>query len=374
MWIYANDEKIRYIGRIDWSMEKEPVWVFPGTSAEFGFTGSVLRIHVENFNEYWQSYLGCILDQVQSAFYLKKSGETVIEVKVPENESGVHHVLFFKRQDGCHEMKILGFEIGDNEKLLDLPPVSERRIEVYGDSVSAGESVEAIDYTGKTDPEHEGGFANCWYSFPWLTARMLGAQLHDIAQGGIALMDGQGWFHRPQQTGMETAWDKIHYNTMLGKMTKWDFSRYVPQVVIVALGQNDNYPDDYMKEESEKKAQNDCIHEQDQVMKTDSAYPYYCKMADKWRSHYKDFLQKIRSVYPGAWIICCTTILQHDKSWDDAIEQVVASMEDKKISHFLFKRNGAATPGHPRIPEQYEMAEEMADYIENVLRVFAEEE
>lgn len=77
-------------------------------------------------------------------------------------------------------------------------------------------------------PEHEGGFSNCWYSFPWLTARMLGAQLHDIAQGGIALMDGQGWFHRPQQTGMETAWDKIHYNIMLGKMMKWDFSRYVP--------------------------------------------------------------------------------------------------------------------------------------------------
>ena len=49
---------------------------------------------------------------------------------MPENESGVHHVLFFKRQDGCHELKILGFEIGDGERLIELPPVSERRIEV----------------------------------------------------------------------------------------------------------------------------------------------------------------------------------------------------------------------------------------------------
>lgn len=146
MWICANDERIRYTGRIDCRVEAEPVWVFPGSSAEFWFSGEVLRIHVENFNEYWQNYLGCILDQVQSAFYLKKSGETVIEVRVPENESGVHHVLFFKRQDGCHELKILGFEIGDGERLIELPPVSERRIEVYGDSVSAGESVEAIDF------------------------------------------------------------------------------------------------------------------------------------------------------------------------------------------------------------------------------------
>ena len=327
---------------------------------------------MENFNEYWQNYLGCILDQVQSAFYLKKFGETVIEVKVPENESGVHHVLFFKRQDGCHELKILGFEIGDGERLIYLPPVSGRRIEVYGYSVSAGESVEAIDFTGKTDMEHEGGFSNCWFSFPWLTARMLGAELHDIAQGGIALMDGQGWFHRPVQTGMETAWDKVHYNSVFGEMTEWDFSKFVPQVVIVALGQNDNYQVDYMKVEAEKKVQGVCVYEQesDQVTQVENGYSYCCEMADKWRNHYKDFLKKLRGVYPEAWIVCCTTVLQHDKSWDDAIDRVVDSMKDEKISHFLFSRNGVATPGHPRIPEQFEMAREMADYIENVLGVY----
>ena len=27
-------------------------------------------------------------------------------------------------------------------------------------------------------------------------------------------------------------------------------------------------------------------------------------------------------------------------------------------------------PGHPRIPEQFEMSREMADYIENVLGVY----
>ena len=32
--------------------------------------------------------------------YLKKSGETVIEVRVPENESGVHHVLFLRGRMG----------------------------------------------------------------------------------------------------------------------------------------------------------------------------------------------------------------------------------------------------------------------------------
>lgn len=171
---------------------------------------------------------------------------------------------------------------------------------------------------------------------------------------------------------METAWDKIHYNTMLGEMTEWDFSKFVPQVVIVALGQNDNYPVDYMKVEAEKKAQGVCVYEQesDQVTQVENGYSYCCEMADKWRNHYKDFLKKLRGVYPEAWIVCCTTVLQHDKSWDDAIDRVVDSMKDEKISHFLFSRNGVATPGHPRIPEQFEMAREMADYIENVLGVY----
>ena len=80
-------------------------------------------------------------------------------------------------------------------------------------------------------------------------ARKQGAQIHYIAQGGIALMDGEGWYHEPEQIGMETVWNKVHYNTRLSGMSEWDFSKYIPKVVIVAVGQNDCHPEDYMKEE-----------------------------------------------------------------------------------------------------------------------------
>ena len=76
-------------------------------------------------------------------------------------------------------------------------------MEVFGDSVSCGEVSEALEYVGKPDPEHDGEYSNSWYSYAWMTARMLNAQIHDIAQGGIALLDGQGWFHEPDQIGME---------------------------------------------------------------------------------------------------------------------------------------------------------------------------
>jgi hypothetical protein len=93
---------------------------------------------------------------------------------------------------------------------------------------------------------------------------------------------------------------------------------------------------------------------------------YMCEKAILWREHYTEFLKKLRQVYPKASIVCCTTLLEHDSSWDKAIDDVVVSMGDRKISHCIFKRNGAATPGHLRIPETYEMARELADYIENL--------
>ena len=75
---------------------------------------------------------------------------------------------------------------------------------------------------------------------------------------------------------------------------------------------------------------------------------------------------KLRDKYPLACIVCCTTLLCHDKAWDNSIGQVVREMEDEKITQYIFKRNGRGTPGHLRIPEAEEMAEELAAYIEKL--------
>ena len=343
MRIEPQHKYLQYSGRIDWCDENAPVFVFPCTSVRMCFTGSTLKVHVKNKREYWENYLGCILDGEQTKLRLPDGEEeAVLEIAAGHVEEAVHEVLLFKRQDACHEAAFLGFEIGDGEKILELPPKPERRIEVYGDSVSAGEVSEAVDYTGRPDPEHNGEYSNSWYSYAWMTARKLDAQIHDVAQGGIALLDGTGWFNAPDYIGMETAWDKVHYNPAFGPASAWDFSEYTPQVVIVAIGQNDSNPEDYMK--------------------TD----YNGYQALRWKSVYGTFLTGIRSRYPDAWIICITTLLEHDPAWDRAIDEVCRGMRDKKIRHFMFRRNGAGTPGHLRVPEAEEMADELAAYIEGL--------
>lgn len=342
VWVKMNDERLSYSGRIDWSEGECPVFIYPCTWVKLRFTGDQLKLHIENHQAYWDNYMGCILDGKQLSLALPKEGRGVLTVPVEQEEKTEHEALIFKRQDACHEVKFFGIELADGARVFKTPEKPARRIEVYGDSVSAGEVSEAVEYTGCEDPKHNGEYSNSWYSYAWMTARKLNAEIHDIAQGGIALMDGTGWFHAPDYIGMETAWDKIRYNPELGKTLDWDFGKYDPQLIIVAIGQNDSNPEDYMKED------------------------FHGEKAEKWRRHYKGFLNQLRTIYPSAYIVCCTTLLRHDKAWDQAIGQAVEELQDERITQYLFGRNGDGTPGHLRIAEAEEMADELAAYIEDL--------
>lgn len=343
MKILPNNSSLIYSGRIDLSDPFAIVWTYPGTFVRMKFKGTQLFIHVRNKHNYWNNYLGVAEGDAQTKLLLPEEGEATIEIPLQTTQDNIHEVTIFKRQDACHELTILGFEINCNTddecELLEASPLPPRRIEVYGDSVSAGEVSEAVDYVAKADPEHNGEYSNSWYSYAWIAARKLDAQLHDIAQGGVALLDNTGWYHEPDYIGMEQVWNKMRYNPDYGTVKEWDFSKYTPDIVIVAIGQNDSHPDDYMK--------------------TD----YEGEKAKNWRTHYRQFLAKLRETYPDAWIICCTTLLQHDIGWDMSISQAVLDIADKKISHCVFQRNGKATPGHLRIPEAEEMAKELCHHI-----------
>lgn len=337
--ILPTDEHLQYMGRIDDADKNAPVLVYPYTMIKTKFTGTKAGIKLRNHRGCWDNYLGVIVDGVQTKVLLPHGDEEVCLTLAKDLENGWHDLTVFKRMDSCHTVTFLGL-IFDADAQLQVPEAKpEKKIEVYGDSVSAGEVSEAVDYVGKEDPEHQGQYSNSWYAYSAITARKLNAQLHDVAQGGIALLDGTGWFCDPVFLGMESVWDKVQYNPETGPTTSWDFSRYTPHVVIVAIGQNDNHPVDYMAEnyDSEK-----------------SVY---------WRDHYEMLIKNIRGKYPNALIILATTILNHDANWDKSIDEVCRRFGDDKIVHFMYSNNGSGTPGHIRIPEAEKMAEELTAFI-----------
>lgn len=350
--LLPNDNRLSWCGRVDWKDEASPVMVFPATSVTVRFrlkssTASGLRVHLSNRNGYWDNYMGVLVDGRQKSIRIVRDGECVLDVEIPlppntpcgANIETEHTFTLFKRQDSCHEVTLLSIELPDDAELLPPPPKPARRIEVFGDSVSAGEVCEAVYYEGVTDPVHFGEPSNSYFAFPWVTARKLCAELRDIAQGGIALQDGNGWYGTTDKWGMLTMWDTQHYAPKFGGVVKYDLMQWTPDAAVVAIAQNDSYPHDFMAED------------------------YDGAQAAKWREDYAELLRRIRGAYPDALIVCITTLLRHSPLWDKAIGQAVEGMGDKRIVQYLFRRNGAATDGHPRITEQEEMAGELAAFI-----------
>lgn len=336
--ILPDHECLQYSGRIQDDNKQAPQLVFACTSITTKVTGTKVRIVVSDERAFFDSYLGYIIDGVQGKVMIPGTDTTLITL-AEGLEDKEHDVLIFKRMAANHIVTFHGLVIDGDAKIAMPAPKPSRRIEVFGDSVSAGEISEAVEYLGQRDPEHNGEYSNSYYSYAWMTARKLNAEIHDTAQGGVALLDREGWFCGPRYVGMESMYDKVRYNPELPGLTQWDFSRWTPHVVVVAIGHNDNHPVDYMKAN------------------------YDSEVSKNWRRHYQMFVEKLRALYPKAYIILSTTIFEHDASWDRAIDEVCTRLNDPKISHFLYTNNGCGTPGHIRIPEAEVMSDELASYI-----------
>ncbi|MDP4088968.1 MAG: electron transporter RnfD [Bacillota bacterium] len=333
-------EKLSYSGRIDFNDPAVPVFIFPGSSVTMSFTGPSLRVLVENNHGYHDNYIGYIIDGVQKKALLSNEG-TIQEITLAESlQLGKdHEVILFKRQDGCHEFSFHGF-IASMSSIINPPAKKLKRcIEFYGSSAVAGELAEASKDTDIHSAKDIAEYSNAWYSYAMMTARNLKTDISIIAQGGIALLDNAGCFNWPNCIGMESIYDKLHFNPDLGRITSWDFKEYTPQVVVIDIGNYDAVPEDYMRKERDgDKARN-------------------------WRIHYKDFVLNIRRKYPKAFIVLTNSIAHHHSSWDRAIGRVCQDINDEKIVHFLYSNIVIKTTSSISLAEAEQMAFELSMFL-----------
>jgi len=120
---------------------------------------------------------------------------------------------------------------GSGGGLLAPAAAPDRRIEVIGDSLSAGAGVEG----NKDCPGGINAFTNNYLAYGSVAARAVSADVVTIAWSGIGVYRNYGET-TPAATS-QTMPKRYPYaipNTIL-----WDFSQYQPQVVVINLGTND---------------------------------------------------------------------------------------------------------------------------------------
>ena len=65
-------------------------------------------------------------------------------------------------------------------------------------------------------------------------------------------------------------------------------------------------------------------------------------------------------------IVLLLTVLMHDDYWEALLDEACARLGSDRVHRFRFTRTGKATPGHPRVPEQCEMACELTEFIQSL--------
>ena len=217
-FIPITNPDLRFMGRIDRTPADHQTWAFPYTQVSFRCTGTSIGVRLVNHWGYGDAYLGAIIDGMQVKARVPIDGahdgismengypsrveptgqqddgprhpvDVAIAADLPNIE---HEVTIFKRQDeGNNRFDVYGILLDEGAKLMPTAtPLPERRIEVYGDSVTCGERCEAACYVGQADPEVDlSPYSNAWYSYAAITARNLGAQAHLVSQGGTTLLD-----------------------------------------------------------------------------------------------------------------------------------------------------------------------------------------
>ncbi|MDN4501434.1 SGNH/GDSL hydrolase family protein [Alteromonadaceae bacterium BrNp21-10] len=328
----ANDNII-YTGRIDMSDKSAPSLSWPGSSIKANFSGSQLSIILDD--ELGKNFFNVIIDGNDVYPYVIEANKGQQTYWISDTlVDGPHSVEIYKRTEGEEGATTFkGLLLSENGKLLEKPKRPQRRIEIYGDSITSGMGNEGA-YNGA---DHLLSEKNNYLAYGAITARALNAELHTISQSGIGIMISWFPFIMPQ------FYDQV--SAVGDNDSKWDFSQWTPDVVVINLFQNDSWLVD--REKRLKPMPNE----------------------EQRIAAYIDFVRTIRGKYPDAQIICALGSMdatREGSAWPGYIQSAVVKMQttlaDDKLSTLFFDFNDYGQ--HPRVIQHQRNAEKLTTFIQ----------
>jgi hypothetical protein len=331
-----NNPTIFYEGRIKFSYDAAELF-WPGTSANIHFKGTGMSAILKDTDT--ANYYNIVVDGKNIS---KIHTDTVkrVYLLVSGLQRGNHRVQLFKRTE-CDKGKTFfyGFKPQNNTKPLPAPAVKKRKIEFYGNSITCGYGIE--DNSGN-DSEY-GYFENNYLSYAAITARHFDARYSCISKSGIGIM--VSWF----PVIMPEMYDRLDPDD---STSKWDFNKYIPDIVVINLFQNDSWLIKMPEYEQFKFRFGTKVPSEDYII-----------------TSYKNFVVSIRKKYPGATIICALGNMDatgEGSPWTGYIKQASDQLQDPGIYTHFFKYKNSG--GHPKVDEQNVMANSLIDFIANNIK------
>jgi hypothetical protein len=305
---------------------------WPGTSVRIDFEGTGLSVDLKDQDT--SNYYNVLVDgNVTEKIHPDASRRKyLLASRLPY---GKHSVELFKRTEWDKgKTWFYGLEFEGKAVLADPPKKPGRKIEFFGNSITCGYAIE-----DRVNDSPIGYYENNYDSYAAITARHFHAQCHYTAKSGIGIM--VSWF----PLIMPEMYDRLDPTD---STSHWDFSQYVPDLVVINLLQNDAWITNMPTNEQFKHRFGTQRPGEEFIVQS-----------------YRVFVQKVRKVYPKAQIICMLgnmDITREGSPWPGYVQKAVADLKDPRIfTLFVPYKN---TPGHPKTPEQRALADQLIGFID----------
>ncbi|KYF53619.1 endo-1,4-beta-glucanase, partial [Sorangium cellulosum] len=341
-----SGDTIRFIGRFDTTKPEGPRFSWAGSAIVTRFSGTSLSVRFNDASTPDQSNYFQVVVDGESKGVLEVNNQEDLYRVVEGLPDGEHDLLLHRRTEPLVGVtQFVEFIPEDGEALLPVPPAPERRIEIIGDSISAGYGIDGPDQNCPFTSETE----NNYLAYSALTGRLLEADTNIIA------WSGRGVIRNYDDEAADTM-PEIYGRTIADEaQPAWDFSSWVPQVVVINLGTNDfsiNVPGD-------------------------------AQFRQPFTNGYAGLVETVREKYPEAFIFCTIGPMLSDGYPEgaqaltrarDYIGQVVEDRNadgDDRVRLLEFpaqsEANGYGCDWHPSAKTNELMATQLAEAISEEL-------
>jgi lysophospholipase L1-like esterase len=318
----GGEPGVRLEGRFDLTDATKPSFGWSGSAMIARFQGTGANLRIDNS----PNQFTVVVDGTVAAKVLRVVSGTTQYSLAAGLSAGVHDVVVWRRTEGNQgESRFLGIDVTAGE-LLAPPAAPDRRIEIYGDSISAGYG---LDGQGPSCP-WSADTENHYLTYGAITARELNAELHTIAWSGIGMYRNYG-----VSGASSDAMPAVYARTLPTKSgSVWDFKTWQPHAVVINLGTNDASTNG------------------------DPGTPY--------RTAYLEFVRTLRGKYPDTFFVLTIgpmldgSQLAAIKGHLQAVIQTRASEGDSKMSFLEFpvqtEADGYGCDWHPSAKTNAKMA------------------
>ena len=331
-----QDTHIHKMGRINEKGPDHAVLYWPGTSLKIRFEGEKAEVLLQD--QRGDNYYEVVLDD-QPPVLLHPDSLKRWYVLADSLPAGEHLLELFKRSEWTRgRTGFYGFRITRKARILSPPETSGKVIEFFGNSITAGYADR--DTTGDSP---DSTLTDNYVSYGAITARHYNADYYCTSRSGIGILIS--WFPMI----MPEMYDRLDPED---PASKWDFSQVQPDVVVINLFQNDSWlvkMPDYPEFKH----------------RFGKTPPTERQIIDA----YKDFTEKIRTVYPKARIICALGPMDATREgspWPGYIRKAVEEMHDPAMYTLFFPY--LQKDGHPKVKDHRVMADTLIHFIDRNIK------